>query len=304
MDTLIEGIQEGQYGFIPGAGYDFCLLEVLTLVNIGLMQTGVVGMTSYDATKFYPSIQTTLLLRDHIIKEIEPEVVNMVADSFYNRSSSLKTGRVIYTNEAISECHGLREGGLWSPAQSLLVQDELAKTSQMMGKGIEVQEGKKIGLVLQADDAISIGNNVYAQTKLVMETVKISHVRLNKGKCATMFMTNGVDGEMIKNRYEKMEDLGIPVVEKLDYLGMQMTNGNNERINAELKRQKTRAIMATCSAIAWMNERRITVEARNNMGESYIVSKFLGGLACFGLTGEEEAISETESSERDWEYIL
>ena len=61
-----------------------------------------------------------------------------------------------------------------------------------MGKGIEVQEGKKIGLVLQADDAISIGNrmrDVYAQTKLVMETVKISHVRLNKGKCATMFMT-------------------------------------------------------------------------------------------------------------------
>ena len=85
-----------------------------------------------------------------------------------------------------------------------------------MGKGIEVQEGKKIGLVLQADDAISIGNmmrDVYAQTKLVMETVKISHVRLNKGKCPTMFMTNGVDGEMIKNRYEKMEDLGIPVVD-------------------------------------------------------------------------------------------
>ena len=49
-----------------------------------------------------------------------------------------------------------------------------------------------------------------------------------------------------RSRYEKMEDLGIPVVEKLDYLGMQMTNGNNERINAELNRQKARAIMATC----------------------------------------------------------
>ena len=46
-----------------------------------------------------------------------------------------------------------------------------------------------------------------------METVEISHVRLNKGKCATMFMMSGVDGEMIKNRYEKMEDLGIPVVD-------------------------------------------------------------------------------------------
>ena len=72
------------------------------------------------------------------------------------------------------------------------------------------------GPAVSSVDAISIGNrmrDVYAQTKLVMETVKISHVRLNKGKCATMFMTSGVDGEMIKNRYEKMEDLGIPVVD-------------------------------------------------------------------------------------------
>ena len=37
-----------------------------------------------------------------------------------------------------------------------------------------------------------------------------------------------------------------------------------------------------------MNERRITAEARNNMGESYVVTKFLAGLACFGITGEEE----------------
>ena len=59
---------------------------------------------------------------------------------------------------------------------------------------------------------------------------------------------------------------------------MEITNGNNERINAELNRQKARAIMATCLAIAWMNERRITVEARNDMGESYILSKFLAAL--------------------------
>ena len=78
------------------------LLEVLTLVNVGLMKTGVVGLTSYDATKFYPSIQTTLLLRDHIIREIKPEVVNMVADSFYNRSSTLKAGRKVYMTETIS----------------------------------------------------------------------------------------------------------------------------------------------------------------------------------------------------------
>ena len=40
------------------------------------------------------------------------------------------------------------------------MQDESAKRSQMMGKGIEVQEGKKIGLALQADDAISIGTRI------------------------------------------------------------------------------------------------------------------------------------------------
>ena len=37
-----------------------------------------------------------------------------------------------------------------------------------------------------------------------------------------------------------------------------------------------------------MNERRITADARNNMGESYMVTKFLAGLACFEVTGEEE----------------
>ena len=59
-----------------------------------------------------------------------------------------------------------------------------------MEKGIEIKKGKKIGLALQADDAVSIGNSlkdVYAQTRLVTETVKISHVRLNRSKCATMF---------------------------------------------------------------------------------------------------------------------
>ena len=147
----------------------------------------------------------------------------MIADSFYNRSSTLKAGRKIYMTETISECKGLREGGLWSPAQSLLVQDELGKTSQMMGKGIEIKERKKIGLALQADDAVSIGNSlkdVYAQTKLVTETVKLLHVRLNKGKCATMFTMSGLDEKRMREKYKEMEDIGIPVVEKLDYLGM------------------------------------------------------------------------------------
>ena len=41
---------------------------------------------------------------------------------------------------------------------------------------------------------------------------------------------------------------------------MIMANGNIEKLNVERKRQGARAIMATCSAVAWMNERRITAE--------------------------------------------
>ena len=291
VQKVTDILEASQYGFLKGKSYEMPLLAVRIAISIAMERGLDLIIASFDARTFYPSCSPTIIMRENLMKEtVGPAELKYENQTFKGRTSTLKEGQFLFGT--IEEGQGLREGGVRSCYQSLLVQNITAGIIEKSGLGFKVED-KLYNYNLQADDIITMESTVEgmeAMIRLVEESSKIARIRQNVDKCGVLFISPRK--EELKQKWESVmsntDTLKIHCKEELEYLGTIITEKMNTKRNVIQKIEAADTAMIVIQATGFTTWRLLPAEDRVLLVKMFIIPKVIAGLNTMIVNQEEE----------------